>query len=360
MFQKSVFTLLFLSSFATLAFAQPVIQNTIIPDIGDVVKLTVADTLNVSEGNAGANQTWNFSNWHILSGTTPTQYRYISPVGTPYFANYPSATMATKVEEDTVIYVYFREESNKYSLLGAASIAFQQSYTDPDAQLKYPTNYNASYLEDFAYTTDAGTGVNFYSKGSRTVKYDAYGTLITPLGTFQNAMRIKAVSSQIDSAEFMGIKIINHSFLTTYGWLAAGHPGTLASVYYSYTVTETYFPGIPTIIDQSPVTKSVNYVSSSSVGVFDLVQAIDGISALTLGPNPAMDQLTLRFESNIAMPSLQLRITDASGRLLQTQALDASIGENVMPLAVGHIPSGNYFLTLTDGRGVQTLNWVKY
>jgi len=360
MFQKATTTLLFLNLFTALAFAQPVLQNTVLPEIGDAVTITDADTLNVSQGNAGPNQTWNFSNWKIMNGTTPTQSLFISPVGTPYFSSFPNATIVTKVNQDTAIYVYFREQPNQYVLLGAQSLLFEQNYTDPDAQLKFPTNYNASYQEDFAYNSDSYSGIIFYSEGSRTFKYDAYGTLTTPLGTFQNAMRFKGVSSQIDSAEFMGIKIVNQTFLTTYGWLVAGHPGNLATVYYSNTITKTSYPGIPPIIQESPVTKSVNYVSASTVGVFDLVQTVDGISALTLGPNPALDQLTLRFESNIARQNLQLRITDVNGRALQTQSLDSNVGENLMSFNVAPLPSGNYFLTLTDGRGVQTLSWVKY
>ncbi len=360
MLQKSIFTLLFFTLFTLLAHAQPVLQNTVLPDIGDVVQLTEGDTLNVSQGNAGANQTWNFSAWKILPGTTPTQYLYISPVGTPYAANFPNATIVTKIDQDTAIYAYFREQPSQFSLLGAASIVFTQNFIDPDTQLKFPTNYNGSYSEDFEYTTDAGTGVVFNSKGSRVVKYDAYGTLTTPLGTFQNTIRIKAVSSQVDSAEFSGIKIINQTFLTTFGWLAAGHPGTLASVYYTNTITETSFPGFPPIVEFSPVTKSVNYVSSSSVGVFDLVQTVNGVSELTLGPNPAVDELTLRFNANLDKQNLQLHLLDASGRVLQSKTFDAINGENVLPLSVGQFAPGSYFLTLTDGRGVQTLSWMKY
>ncbi len=359
MLQKSIFTLLLTVGITALSFAQPVLNNAVVPKIGDVVKITEADTLNVNPGNAGANQTWNFSSWHIASGTTPTQYLYLSPVGTPYASDFPTANIVTKIDQDTAVYAYFRSEPNQYALLGVESLVFVQNLSDPDAQLKFPTNYNGSYLEDFAYTTDAYTGVIFYSYGSRTVKYDAYGTLITPLGTFPNAIRFKGVSSQIDSAEFFGIKIINHTFLTTYGWLAAGHPGTLATVYYTNNITETYYPGLPVQIETSPVTKSANYISTSSVGVFDLVQTVEGISDLNVGPNPAVDHLTLRFNANNLIQNLQVQVSDASGRVLQTGVVESIIGANEWPLAVANFPPGNYFLTLTDGRGMQTMSWIK-
>lgn len=359
MIQKSIFTLLILAFLSSNSLAQPVLQNTVIPEIGDVVKLTEGDTVNVSQGNAGANQTWNFSNWHIQAGTQPVEYLYISPVGTPYAANYPTATMATKINQDTAVYAYFREQSNQYSLLGTQSLAFEVNFTDPDAQLKFPTNYNGSYPETFAYTTDAGTGVVFHSKGSRTTTYDAYGTLITPLGTFPNAMRLKAVSSQVDSAEFSGLEIVNQTFLTTYAWIAAGHPGTLASVYYINTISETRIPGIDTIFNQSPVTKSVNYISSSTVGVFEPAQKLSGISELNAGPNPASDQYMLWFKSDADQPNLQLRLSDAMGRLLHTQSVSVVAGENMISTSLAPFPAGNYVLSLTDGHGMQNLKVAK-
>ena len=124
MLQKSIFTFLLLGCFTALTFAQPVLQNTVLPDIGDVVKLTDADTINTFPGNAGANQTWNFSAWHAASGTTPTEYLYISPVGTPYVADYPTATIVTKINQDTAIYAYFREQSNQFSILGSGSLIY--------------------------------------------------------------------------------------------------------------------------------------------------------------------------------------------------------------------------------------------
>lgn len=359
MLQKSIFSFLLLGFFAGLAQAQPVISTSVLPNIGDVVTLTVADTINVNPGNAGANQTWNFANLQPLSGTQPTTNQYIAPAGTPYFGNFPSATIVTKVLQDTVVYAYFREEPNQFLYLGAGSIVYDQLFSNPDAQLKYPTNFNATYQDDFAYSTDAGNAFVFYSEGSRTVKYDAYGTLTTPLGTFQNAMRIKATSSQIDSTGLPGFEIINQTNLTTYAWLVAGHPGTMASVYYTQTITETRIVGFDTTIITSPVTKAVNYVSASSVGAFELAPSLEGITDLNLGPNPATDQLNLRFKANNGEQDLKLLITDASGRVLQTQAFASVLGENTLPLSVGQLPSGAYFLTLTNGHGAQTVGWQK-
>jgi hypothetical protein len=45
-----------------MLWAQPTLQMNVVGQIGDIVTFQVADTLNISQGNAGANQTWNFSN----------------------------------------------------------------------------------------------------------------------------------------------------------------------------------------------------------------------------------------------------------------------------------------------------------
>lgn len=348
-------------SFGASLLAQPVLQMNVVPDIGDVATIQDADTLNASPGNAGANQTWNFGNLQPLSGSPAVNYVYLAPASTPpqYASEFPSANLAIRIEFDTVVYGYARKEATQFAQLGIKNDQIELKFTDPDIQLK-PLMYGASFSDDFAYYTDAGSGVLFYSEGSRTVTYDGYGTLITPTGTYQNAMRLKSVSAQVDSTEFSGIKIINRTDITTYDWLVANQPGVFVSVYYTHTITENYFlPGQPPLVTDLGTTKSVNYQSGLSSGTLNRPNELPGIAVSIAGAHPAFDQLLLSIDATSNQNNLQLNLTDVNGRILESHAVNLFAGENRIDLPVGHLASGAYFLTLTDGKSVRTLPWQK-
>lgn len=360
MARKSISVPIFLAFFATLAQAQPILQNNVLPNIGDSYQIADSDTFGIFQGNAGPNQTWNLSAMHPIGDTQRVDYHNIAPSATPYVVHYPTSTVATKIEEDTVFYAYFRAQPDQFSFLGSESIVYSQIYSDPDIRLKFPTNFNGSSQDTFTYATDFGAGIVFQAKGSRTTTYDGYGTLTTPLGTFPNSMRIKSVAAYVDSATFGSVQVLTHNELTTYAWLLAEHPDYLAGIYYLKTINETRIPGFDTLFTENPVIKSVSYISETSVGVKDLAPSVEGISDMTLAPVPASDHLILRFNAAKTEKDLQLRLTDAFGRILQTQPLVYAPGENELSLSVGHLPSGAYFLMLTDGRGVLTAGWQKH
>lgn len=357
--QKSIFTLLFALGLNAYAWSQPIMQTNVLPDIGDQVTLVTADTINANPGPAGANKTWNFANWHPEAGTTPQIEQYVAPAGTPYANQFNGATIVGKVLDDTITYAYYKEQASSFTYLGSGSLAYLQTYTDQDVQLKFPLNYNNSFPEAFAYITDANSGFPFYSKGARNLTYDAYGTLTTPLGTFQNAMRYKGVSSQIDSASFSGLEIVNHTNITTYGWLVAGYPNALAVIYYIDYVSETRIPGFDTIVTVVPVQRSASYASSATVGAYEQAKGVEGISGISLGPVPATDQITLRFECSRPNATLKIGISDVLGRELQVETLETATGLTEWQTPVNHLPAGQYYLTMSDGKGLVVQKWIK-
>lgn len=357
MTQKNTPALLLLLFIAAFSRAQPIIQNNIIPNVGDKVYLATSDTNAVAVGNAGANQTWNFS--ALASLDSIIAYTYVTPASTPYAAAYPGATLVARWSSaGETTYGFEREEASQFLILGTRSASLNQTYINPDAQLKYPTAFNGTYQDDYSYTTDVGSGFPFLSVGSHDVKYDAYGTMTTPYGTFPNTMRIKAVTTQKDSADFLGTIILNYHNYTTYDWFVANQPGAVVSVSYFNTTTETRIPGFDTLFTVSGPTKSVHYIASSTVGVFDAPQSPAGLSEFSVGPNPASDQLTLRFQAEQTCV-LNAVLTDINGKVLQARQATANTGENQIHFSVADLPAGAYFLTLSDGKRLQSWPWHK-
>lgn len=358
--KKTLFSLTLALAAQSALFAQPLLQMNVIPDIGDAATLYEADSNSINPGNTGANMTWNFSGLSPLAGTQPTPYFYLAPSNTPpaYAAKFPTANFATKLASDTAVYAYYKKEANQFSLLGFTNDYYTQEYPNTDIQFK-PLSYNQSYSDDFTNTTDAGTGFIFYGKGTRTSTYDAYGPLTTPTGTYQNAMRVRTVTSQTDSASYFGNQIVYHYDITTYNWFAANQPGALVSINYNHTVSAVIIPGFDTLVTDLGVLKSVNYISNVALGAFERPAELTGVTLRLAGANPVVDEMALLITAEVNQ-DFQIWMTDVSGRVLDTRSLSVVAGENRMSLPVGHLSAGAYFLTLTDGKAVKTLNWQKY
>lgn len=130
----------------------------------------------------------------------------------------------------------------------------------------------------------------------------------------------------------------------------------------SYRVTDSYpLPGISYYRLQQydrdgkmevfgPV--AVNFTRNSKT-------ADQGISALTAGPNPFRNELTLRFESTIEGQQ-PLTVYNIQGAVVFRGVFSISSGNNtlVVPVAA-QLSSGRYLLELGEGSSVQRLQVVK-
>ncbi len=358
--KKTLFALLFAALYSSVLLAQPQLQMNVLPEIGDVVTFYEADTTDVTQGNAGANQNWDFSNLTPLGAGT--KYYYVAPSNTPliYSGNFPdNANFAIQVGEgDTAVYSYAEKKANELEIFGTAYDGFVQQYTNTDIQLKN-LSFNGSFTDNFANTTDNGTGFIFYGEGSRTITYDGYGTLKTPAGTFFNAMRLKGISSQVDSADFgAGVSIIKTDFIV-YDWVAANQPGVLASVYYTHIIYETRFPGLDTIVEDVPTFKSVYFIDNFTVSTLNRPDELVGVDLAFSGANPVADELSLKITIENGNENLQMLLTDVNGRVVETRALTLNVGENRLSMPVSQLATGAYFVTLTDGKASKSLNWLK-
>ena len=295
-----------------------------------------------------------------MPGSTPNLNTILAPSSTPaqFAALFPAANYAVKLDENSDFYAYYKKEATQYSLLGIKSADVEQVFPNPDIQLKN-LSFNGSFQDDFTNYTDSGTGTIFYAKGSRTSTYDAYGALTIPSGTYQNAMRVKYVSTQIDSADLGGATLLLQTDLIGYNWFVANQPGAYATVYYSHSLSIYIIPGFPPLVTDGGTVKSVSFRSNGMVGAFEQSRVLAGVTLHFAGSNPAMDELALNITTEKDSRDLQLVLTNIEGKVLEVQSLSLTAGENLISIPVGHLPAGAYFATLRDGQAVQTLNWQK-
>lgn len=235
------------SSAFFLAQAQITILSTDIPSAPDTLRNAV-DTLpvGIAPGPKGANQTWNFAN--AVQDITETVYHRV-PSQTPYSADFPTATNA--ITADNSNYGYFQKTSSAFTcqglagpLLGAGTTPVSVQFNPTFDLFRFPTNYNNNFTGNYGFQeTASGSSVGQPVDQVRltyTATYwdtiDGWGTVITPLGSYQ-ALRQKRREISYTHVEF---KLLSFSpwataeeirdTVITYTWLAKETLGQVAAI----------------------------------------------------------------------------------------------------------------------------------
>lgn len=93
-------------------------------------------------------------------------------------------------------------------------------------------------------------------------------------------------------------------------------------------------------------------------GTVTLVRGETTLGITTIYPVPATHNVTVKFVS-AQTAKIQANTYDAAGRLMNTQNINATGGENTLNIDVANYPSGVYFVKLNNGTEVITTNFVK-
>ncbi|MDV7396316.1 hypothetical protein RZS08_33285, partial [Arthrospira platensis SPKY1] len=111
-------------------------------------------------------------------------------------------------------YSFYYSDGNSLEFLGSALVlnpgsAPDTNYltltVDGDLLFEFPLHYGDQMSDDIEGTNTVFAGGSPFvtqRTGTTTTEVDGYGTLITPLGTFNNVLRVKRTESISDS--FMG------------------------------------------------------------------------------------------------------------------------------------------------------------
>lgn len=171
--------------FGLTTFAQPAIISSDFDNLNVSYKIKNATSSTLTEGAAGANIIWNFSSL-FLSADPQVGVETVAQVANgPFSSSFPSANYVFKTSSNgnDDYYSYFNKTANVMEELGGStSSAVDYSYINPYTLLVFPFSYGT-------ISTDSAQEVGQSSPISETITYDAYGTLITPFGTFNNVIR---------------------------------------------------------------------------------------------------------------------------------------------------------------------------
>ncbi len=239
--KKVISQIIFLLVFSCNLNAQITITESDVPMIGDVQAAIEADvTPGISIGSPGANQTYDFSG---LIGIDTTISEFISPTGTPGENSFPTATLAVESGGD----ISYLEINSTATLFLGVSVDtsgmgdyFDLVYDPSIKFIELPTTYGTSYMDEsgFSITADGSDlgfdSIRIISREVKNVNFDGYGTVITPLGSF-DGLREEAITTSYDTSQayLFGIwqtLLTDMSIDTSYNWYSKDSKGILVSV----------------------------------------------------------------------------------------------------------------------------------
>lgn len=335
------------------AFAQITVTDADIAGVGDII-YNASDSMpgtSITVGNAGANQVWDFSTLQTNDWDTT---EFISTAGTPYANLLPNANMC--VNEDGQ-FTYFKKDATGIYLLSMDDTILPQplmilplpltygsnvvsdSITMMDSTLSGPVldfflpDSIAPFLTQFqAHTVDSfNIKVNFRTE----FDVDAYGTITTPLGTF-DCLRIKqAFISQNDMTAYCTDTITGLGS----GWYFVDSEvdGDLAYQWWTndasvkFALAQLFVDSADNVLDAefliTPQTSNVAELTENEISIF---------------PIPATYQLNIEAEAENAT----YKLYDISGKLHIQNAFS-----NTTTIDLSKIIKGTYLLYITTEKG---------
>ncbi len=287
----------------SLILAQPILNFTDINFTSSVNRYTTNPLL-FSTGGNGASQTWDYSNL-VLTTITPSQATVEATA--PFISTFSTSNLIVKnTTGSNNLYIYFLLSNSKLELLGISnSTNIIVDYSpNPLTQFDFPFTFNTTISDSYSTINDPTQNNPF------TIKYDAYGTLITPFGTFNNVFRTKKLDG----------------IFPEYNWYEQNSNKALLSVIFGST-------GI----------NSVTFYQHNTLNITKFE-----INEIKIYPNPAKNLIQVSYEQN-QNEVLSYNVNDILGRkVLSGQA------ENNAIINITELIQGEYVLEFKNIDGYAT------
>lgn len=273
--------------------AQPTLNNAENFIIGTTLKFINCSTVNVSPGNTGTNQVWNYTS---LSQTNDTITEWmVSPSSTPAASLFPSANLVEKYSDGR--YVYVNKTTSSNLLVGFYDPSITVNYPTPIKFMKRPISFNDNVTDYF--TTDYTiNGYNFKGTGTVNIAADAFGTLMLPNNTYSNVLRVKISQLQVDTLLQFGTTYTTVSI--TYTWFDNNHTSALFK--------------IDSVGSPSFNEKHVAYLLNETVSG---IQELKKLEPLRIYPNPAREHIIIESKQGY-----KLSIYNSLGEKVLTKLIE--------------------------------------
>lgn len=253
--KKLLLTIMAISCFSLMAQPDITASDYEFGKLTRIRYMSSIDVINPNPVPPGPNVTWDFSDLVPYSDEDSITYEYVG-TSSAYSSNFATSNEVVKRTNhgmgNTIFEHYFRS-STELSYLGFANPGgnYLKKLGSKNQQMKFPLKYGDSFSLNF---TD--TGKNLTHK----VKYDAYGTLKLPSGTYTNVFRTVTRDSTIFN---------NASY--TYRWFDGDKLLLTYFVAGLYSDIEYYEPyGNSTLISEQNIPAMIKIYPNPAKGLFHL------------------------------------------------------------------------------------------
>ena len=313
--------------FTMAATAQPVITyNGNASQIGDTYQIAGASGT-FDPGPGGANQNWDFSD---INATLSYTVNVVNPASTPFADVFTESTHAFHTTGSSEGYSYGEINSSEWLNDG---VGFDPGgdtesvihYTNPVKLMQYPFSFNNTYTDSYFASYSLVEGMVTHHNGTITATADAWGSVTTPAGTYNNTLRVKEERNFTDSIWIDGVFVYTTSSTQTdYYWYTASSHSSVISI--SETGDGT----------------SVTY-RSETVGIEDNPL----LSQVSIYPNPAGNTLNIKLPEG-DIENTEISVVNLTGQqMLQLE----NNGNHQLQADISGLAPGIYFLTIKSNSG---------
>jgi len=346
---------LLLAFTSVIAFSQITVTDADILGVGDIIYLADDESTIVNIGNAGQNQSWDFS---ALQSMDSWSMEVVDPTTTPFDQLYPNANLCIIDDGD---FIYCNKSTSEVSMLGIGDSVAQQAITLIPLPLSYSfTNTNGPILAidsliggptvNFLLTSQ-GLSASLLTFGAAHVadslsiqlemttqfEVDGEGIMTLPMGSF-DALRVKIDRTSVPN---ISVYCIDTNGGTNSGWYPVPFGGAETETLYQWysNNTNTKFALAEVILDSvgNPET-GITFLTTS-------INSLDNIEVdyINIFPIPTTYNVTITSESN---EEVITTLFDINGRELIN-----FVFVNSTELNLSELDKGTYVLNLITKEG---------
>lgn len=286
-------------------------------------------------GDAGPNQTWNFSS--VSANEFDTLYTML-PSWTPYSDSFPGANYVIRqIMLDDTNYIFMDKNDDFFASLGYMAstneLEIMAIHVIPqEVIMDFPVEYGNQRNESFYYEQTISSEIPGYdslrykTSTEKSVTVDAWGSITIPTGTY-NCLRTKTDETDYDSTWVLanGTWILAFSDSTptlTYSW----YTNEILPGYYLFSMDYT-----------DNIVSNVNYLYSTQVGIKEQTNIISPVIA----PNPVKTNTTIYLSEPV---NGTIKLYNQTGTCVLNQPVN---GQNAI-INMESLPAGIYVAVVSN------------
>ena len=282
-----------------------------------------------SPGDAGINKTWNFSKLNKGNEILST---YIDPntLALKDLVKALDVNMGLKtVDEDGLFVVLMNVSNTQIVNKGLTNDTIFVTSDPAPVVMKFPFRFGDKF--NTRNGLKLGDSLEFLSVRSQiTTEADAYGSITTADGVFDNVLRVRSFSIDSVTISFgpdFGFNTVDTSI--TYLWYAANRANPVFQL-------ETTLVEGKTVIDAYSFSKSKTTNTELTAG-----------ENIEIYPNPFQDKISIKSSNQSSQYTL--KVFDNIGRKVVERILDDHKAPN---MDLSNLPSGPYTIQISNPSGL--------